>query len=521
VERRHPLGVPAWALAVVAAVAVAAWVGTGVLVRRARVAQLPALQTEEVPAAARDQIVAADREARRAPSADSVGALASAYHASQRPAPAIAAYTVAERLAPADWRWTYLRALLLEERGDAAGAGAAFEQVIARAPLHGPSWFRLGELAFKAGRLDDARAAYTKARDAVAEAPFTPAGMAARQTVPLGAYARLGLARVALERGEPEAAERELRPTLDAYPGFGPARGLLREVDRARGAAPAANRRVFESPYVPPADPRLDAVVASSHHADLLLKHAGLATRAGDPAWREFLVRQALAAAPSDLNVLMEMSAMLQSRRQLPEALAYLQQHEALAPGDHHALVQQGKVLADLGRLAEAEAVLRRAVVVRDTTAEFNLGAVFDQQGRWDEARGHYERALAIDPFNSSAMNNLAAGLDRHGATAAALELFERAIGIDSDRAEYYTNYGNALIQARRLDEAVRALAIAISLDPRAANAHNNLGIALAQQQMLLPAREAFERALQIDPAHVNARRNLELTLRVLQTGRP
>ena len=343
-------------MAVVATVAAAAWLGTGVLVRRARVAQLPALQTEAVPEAARGQIVAADLEARRAPSSESVGALASAYHASQLPAPAIAAYTVAEALATGDWRWTYLRALLLEERGDATGAVAAFEQVIASEPLHGPSWFRLGELAFKAGRLDEAQAAYTRARDAVAEPPFTPVGMAARQIVPLSAYARLGLARVALERGQPETAARELQPAVDAYPGFGPARGLLREAERARGATPAATRRAFGSPYVPPADPRLDAVVATSRHADLLLKHAGLATRAGDAAWREFLVRQALSAAPQDLNVLMEMSAMLQSRRQLPEALAYLQQHEALAPGDHHALVQQGKVLADLGRFSDAEA---------------------------------------------------------------------------------------------------------------------------------------------------------------------
>ena len=58
-------------------------------------------------------------------------------------------------------------------------------------------------------------------------------------------------------------------------------------------------------------------------------------------------------------------------------------------------------MLADLGRFADAEAVLRRAVAVRDTTAEFNLGTVLDQQGRWDEARAHYERALAIDPFNT------------------------------------------------------------------------------------------------------------------------
>jgi tetratricopeptide (TPR) repeat protein len=520
-ERRRPLGIPAWGLAVVAAVAVTAWVAAGAMTRRARIAQLPPLHVEGVPAAAGDAIAAADRDAREAPSAATAGALATAYHASQLPAPALAAYAVAESLAPSEWRWTYLRALLLEERGDASGAGTAFEQVLARMPGHGPSWFHLGELAFKSGRLDDAQQAYVRARDAGAEAAFTPPGVTARQTLPLAAYARLGLARVALERGQPDVAERELRAALDAYPAFGPARGLLREVARVRGGVTAAERTRGAGSYVPPFDPRLDAVVATSRHPDLLLKHAGLATRAGDTAWREFLALRALAAAPSDLNVLMEVSALRQSQGRFEEALEPLRRHEALAPGDHHALVQQGKVLADLGRFADAEAVLRRAAVVRDTTAEFNLGTVLDHQGRWEEAHVHYDRALAIDPFNTSAMNNLAAGLDRRGETAAALRLFERAIAIDPDRAGYYTNYGNALIQSQRLGDAVDALAVAITLDPRDANAHNNLGIALAQQQRLDPARQAFERALQINPSHANARRNLQMTLQILKTGRP
>ena len=513
--RRRTLGLPAWGLAVVVLAAAAAWFGAGELARRARAAQVPALELEAALPATHAAIVSADREARRAPSGDTVGALAVAYHASQRPATAVSTYAVAEALDPREWRWTYLRALLLAERGDAGNARAAFEQVLARAPAHGLTWFHLGELAFKDGRLDDALAAYTRARDADAEAPFTPPGVATRQTVPLTAYARTALARIALERGQSDVAERELQAAVDAYPAFGPARGLLREATRARGGA-AAPRRGGEGSYVPPADPRLDAVVATSQHPDLLLKHAGLATRAGDAAWREFLVRRALAAAPSDLNVLMEMSAMLQSRRQLTEALAYLEQHETLAPGDHHGLVQQGKVLADLDRLADAERVLRRAAVVRDTTAEFNLGTVLDRQNRWDEARAHYERALAIDPFNTSAMNNLAAGLDRRGQTAAALPLFERALAIAPESADYYVNYGNALVQARRLDEAVRALTTAIELAPRSANAHNNLGIALARQGDLAKARDAFARAIEIDPRHEGARGNLDQISRAL-----
>jgi tetratricopeptide (TPR) repeat protein len=509
VERRRPLGLPAWGLALVAAVAVAAWVATGALARRTLVAQLPPLLVDGAPPAARDAIAAADRDARQAPSADAVGALAIAYHASQLPVPAIAAYAVAEALGPGEWRWTYLRALLLEERGDASGAGAAFQQVLARTPGHGPSWFRVGELAFKSGRLDEAHQAYHRARDAAAEPAFTPPGVTARQTQPLAAYARLGLARVAIERGQPDVAERELRAALDGYPAFGPARGLLREVARVRGGAVATERTRAPGSFVPPFDPRLDAVVATSRHPDLLLKHAGLATRAGDTAWREFLALRALDAAPADLNVLMEVSALRQSQGRFEEALEPLRRHEALAPGDHHALVQQGKVLADLGRFADAEAVLRRAAVVRDTTAEFNLGTVLDQQGRWEEARVHYDRALAIDPFNTSAMNNLAAGLDRRNQTAAALVLFERAIAIAPDTGDYYVNYGNALVQASRFDDAVRTLTTAVELSPRSANAHNNLGIALARQGDLAKARDAFARAVDIDPRHESARGNL------------
>ena len=256
-------------------------------------------------------------------------------------------------------------------------------------------------------------------------------------------------------------------------------------------------------------------MVATSRHADLLLKHAGLATRAGDAAWREFLVRQALSAAPQDLNVLMEMSAMLQSRRQLPEALAYLKQHEALAPGDHHALVQQGKVLADLGRFSDAEAgpAPRRRGPRHDGRVQPGHGArSAGALGRGAPALRAGAGHRSLQQQRDEQPGRRPRPARRDGGCACALRAGDQH---RSRPAEYYTNYGNALIQARRLDDAVGALAIAITLDPRDANAHNNLGIALAQQQRLDLARQAFERALQHNPSHVNAQRNLELTLRI------
>ena len=397
---------------------------------------------------------------------------------------------MAERLAPGDWTWTYRRALLLEERGDQAAARAARARVTTAAPAFGLAWYWLGELAFKQRRLDDAQTAYERARDTAGVPPFTspfaPAGVASRQTVPLSAYAGLGLARVALDRHDRAGAATRLRTPVDSYPAFGPARALLRAEERRTAAAtgatatPPAPDRAFDAPFVPPADPLLDAIVAESRHSDLLLKHVGIATRAGDAAWREFLVRRALTYNPQDLNVLMEAAAMLQATGRAAEALPFLKQHETLAPGDHHTLVEEGRVLTDLGRLQEAEAVLRRAVVVRDAAAEYNLGAV------------------------------LGVGLDRHGDSPAAVALFERAIDISPSSAEFYVNYGNALIQLRRFADAERVLGTGLALDPRAPNAHNNLGIALASLGDLPRARQEFARALELDPRHANARRNLE-----------
>lgn len=507
-------GWPWRALLAVAAAAAAAWFGTGALTQRtlgSRVPPLPDLTGVAEPA--RDAIVATDALMRSAPSAATVGALARVFHANLRAADALTAYRLAERMAPSEWRWTYLRALLHEERGEQALERAALERVTAAAPDFGLAWYRLGELAFKQRRLDDARAAYQRAGAASAEPPFTPPGVASRPTVPLGAYAGLGLARVALEQGDRAGALQRVQALVGSYPAFGPARTQLRALD----GADATRARAFDAPFVPPADPLLDALVAESRHSDQLLKHAGIATRARDAAWREFLVRRALSFNPRDLNVLMEMAAMLQASGRSSEALDVLRQHEALAPGDHHTLVEQGRVLADLGRLTEAEAVLRRAVTVRDAAAEYNLGAVLDRQGRWEEARPRYERALEIDPFHARAMNNLGIGFDQRGRTVDAVPLFERAIGISPASAEFYVNYGSALIQLQRFDDAVRVLTDAVALDPRAPNAHNNLGIALAQRGELPRARDEFAAAVELDPRHANARRNLERVMAVLR----
>jgi len=495
-------------------VAAVAWWGAGALARRAQGGLLPPMaDLSALPESAAAQIREADAAARRDPrSAEVVGALGMAYHASLMTERALETYAVAGQLDPSAWQWTYYRGLLLEERGRQDEAIEAFTRVTAANPTMGMAWFRIGEMAFKAGRLDQAEQAYERAGTAPPMAPFTTTGVAARSTVPLSAYAQLGVARVALDRGRREQAVQTLDAIISAQPNFGPARtmrvqlGSLRPVRSTEESAGTTPARA----YVPPADPLLDAVVAQSRMRDLLLKHAALAGRGGDEGWREFLVRRALEFNPRDPNVLMETAAMLQASGRASEALEYLRQREQVAPGDHQTLVEQGRSLAELGRLEEAEAVLRQAVRVRDAAAEYNLGAVLDRQGKVAEARTRYERALEIDPFYARAMNNLGVSLDRSGQIEQAIAWLRRATEAAPDHAEAYSNLGSAYIGARRLPEAIRALETSLALDPSAPDAHNNLGIALAQSGRLPEAAREWETALRIYPGHVNARRNLD-----------
>lgn len=506
--RRSSVG---WLAAVcLLAVVGAAWWGSGTLVRRAQSSRLPAVDLSMLPPAARAQVEEAQQAAREAPrSAEAVGALGVAYHASLMTAEARAAYAEAEAIDPSAWMWTYYRGILHEERGEQEAALDAFRRVAIANPSLGTAWFRMGELLFKDGRLEEAAEAYTRAAEAAPQSPYQPPGVATREVVELAAYARLGLARVALDRRDVDSARRAIQAVLDAHPGFGPAWNLRAQLAVQTGEDAAAAPPTAGA-YVPPPDPLLDRVVASSRMRDLLLKHAAVAGRGGDQAWREFLVRRALDANPADPNVLMETAMMLLDSGRATEALDYLRRREQLIPGDTLTLVELGRCLSIIGRLDEAEAVLRQAVRVRDAAAEYNLGAVLDRTGRGDEARARYEQALAIDPFHARAMINLGVWHDRRGQLDVAIGLLQRAVRVAPDLADAHLNLGSALIAARRLPDALAALRTAVALAPQSPEAHNNLGIALAQSGRMAEAVRAWETALTINPAHLNARRNLE-----------
>jgi tetratricopeptide (TPR) repeat protein len=491
-------------------VVAALWLAAGELARQAQAFRLPRPpDLGAAPEAVVSRLREADALARRQPaSADAVGALGMAYHASLLDEQAQAAYAMAEALDAASWRWTYYRGLLAESRGRTDAAVELFTRVTLANPAWALAWYRLGDAQLKRGRPDEARAAFERARSA--PTPSVPSNLPGSRTAPVAVYATAALARLSLEAGDVAAARALIDDALRQQPRFGPAERLRRQTD-APGDQPPSRA------FVPPADPLLDEIVRMSGRVELLLTHAAIAARAGDRAWREFLVRRAVEIAPRDPDVLLEMATMLRSSGRLEEALDYLRLHQQVSPDDHHGLVEQGQCLIDLGRPVEAEAVLRRALRVPDAAAEYNLGVALERQARWDEAGRHYERAVALDPFHARALNNLALLFARRGDRAGARRLHDRALAASPDSLEIQTNVATSFLLEGRTADALALLRRAIALDPQSADAHNALGVALAQAGRTEEAMAAFREAVRLAPDHADAQANL----RRLQTAGP
>ncbi len=87
-----------------------------------------------------------------------------------------------------------------------------------------------------------------------------------------------------------------------------------------------------------------------------------------------------------------------------------------------------------------------------------NLGNIYYNTYRYDQARECYERVLSLDPDNFYALNNLGSILATSGQYAEGIELFKRAFALRDDDQELLGNLMNFLMLGKRWGEAYRLL---------------------------------------------------------------
>jgi Flp pilus assembly protein TadD len=159
------------------------------------------------------------------------------------------------------------------------------------------------------------------------------------------------------------------------------------------------------------------------------------------------------------------------------------------------------QVCEDLGEVAAAEEVLRRASAVRpDEVVLLNaLGKLLERQGRarLPQAIECY-RAIRVRHRNLGVALVKALGrADRYPEAEAVMRDLVRQ---QPDNSEMHLHLGIVLHDQKKLEEAEAAFRKAISLQPDHAAAHNNLGIALRNQKKHKEAEAVFRKVISLQP---------------------
>jgi len=163
-------------------------------------------------------------------------------------------------------------------------------------------------------------------------------------------------------------------------------------------------------------------------------------------------------------------------------------------------------------RLKLQEAITRHDVARNpgDFSSQYNLAAVLQDMGNFEEALSHYQAAIRLRPSDAVANNGLGAILLAMGNPGEAATPLLRAIQEKPEYAAAHYNLGNAYASVGQFDSAAREFAAAVRLKPDDSMAEANLGAALAEIGNLEEAKRHLNRALQLNPQNSVAMDDLE-----------
>jgi tetratricopeptide (TPR) repeat protein len=112
--------------------------------------------------------------------------------------------------------------------------------------------------------------------------------------------------------------------------------------------------------------------------------------------------------------------------------------------------------------------------------AHNNLGKALLQKGQVDEAMGHFQKAVEIQPDYAEAQYFLGAAFVLKGQFDDAASCFQKVLKIQPDYALAAENLGSVLLQQGRVDQAITNFQRVVQLQPRNIKVLNDLAWVLA-----------------------------------------
>lgn len=148
-------------------------------------------------------------------------------------------------------------------------------------------------------------------------------------------------------------------------------------------------------------------------------------------------------------------------------------------------------------------------VTTDNSIARVNLGNALADKARFEEAIGHFQEAIRIDPMYSPGYMGMGVSLFRKGRTDEAVALFQDALRIKPNNSAVYAALGDVSLFRGELKDAVAQYQEAIMLGADDAWTHFNLGVALYQMGRTGDAINHFRRAILVKPDYAKAYNSL------------
>ncbi len=308
--------------------------------------------------------------------------------------PAQQALAQAERLAPGEFRWSYLLGFAHQTAGGLDDAVAAYARALELSPDHLASLLRLGELRLLVGEPGPAADLFRRALAVSGDC---------------GAC-RFGLGRAAAAADDDEEAVRQLEMALELQPEAKAIHHALAQAYRRLGRLEPARReyeaaQLAEAGEVMVPDPIFAWVRSLATGSAVHVQRGQRALSAGDLGAAERQFRQAVELNPESARARRALGLALRRLRRLDEAVEQYREAVRLAPASGVGRKDLALAFADAERFEEAERQFRVALELEPefAEAEHGLGIVLGRLGRADEALAHLGRALALQPTNQPA----------------------------------------------------------------------------------------------------------------------
>lgn len=442
----------------------------------------------------------------------------------------------------------YLLAQAQMGAGDLDGAAESLDTVIEIEPHFSRALIDRADVAMRQRRWDDAAAAFAKAAEALPDNP----DLKLRQAAALMRGSRHAAARdvlLAIEKSQPEDARVQfllvdVDRSLRDYEGAERAarRVIALEPDRASGYHALAqvlgdrreHRAVVDAltPALARLESKEDARSLVSLRVSLGVAHlqlrdfdAGIAQidRARKDAGPDAGLDALRIQARLEANRLPEaLTLATEARRAEPESLRLLglEAEARLRSGDREGAfaIYQGAIdkdgadadaaIAFSGLLLEAREFKRAESVLTaartrfptETSIPFQLGAVFEEQERYEDAERAFRDALVIDPKHAPTLNYLGYMLAEHGRKLdEAVKLLTEAVALDPYNGSYLDSLGWAYFKSGAYDRAKTYLIRAGEQMPSNSVIQDHVGDLLFALNDRDGAVAAWQRALEGD----------------------